>query len=321
MSVYKRFTLKKKKREGSDAEEGEEPRNTTVDGEIIPKQSLEGEMPTFFHVGRWAKQCLTTGYGIGAWHIDCTTNVSEKLGLYSFGSAKPDFYNVAGGVGIREKLGIFNLYQTWQTQGWLSTIGVRTEAAGGLANAMLRATYIPQNNDGVNVELYSGYERPPVKFDVIIPIWNVPKFMGYVLLHLADKYMFAYRSVFNINDLEFEKHVLCLGYQDENYEYGLKLEDFKELRGSMFLRVGERWAFALKAHLYREQGRHFSVGGQYKIHDDGLFKMRIRDDGFLGLVYQAVLSENIDIMYHVGVNAKSPLDGSHKFGVSWSLKC
>ncbi|XP_030557357.1 voltage-dependent anion-selective channel-like [Drosophila novamexicana] len=319
MSVYKRFTLKKKKREGSNAED-DEPRSSS-DGEVIPKQPLEGEMPTFFHVGKWAKQCLTTGYDFGAWHIDCTTNVSEKLGLYSFGSARPDVRNVAGGVGIREKLGIFNLYQTWQTNGLLSTLGVRTEAAGGLANAMLRATYIPQNNDGVNVELYTGYERPPVKLDVIIPVLNVPKFMGYVLLHLADNYMFAYRSVYNINDMEFEKHVLCVGYQNENTEYGLKLENFKELRGSLFQRVGERWAFALKAHLYREQGRHFSVGGQYKIHEDGLLKMRVRENGFMGLVYQAILSENIDVMYHVGINAKSPLDGNHKFGVAWSLKC
>lgn len=104
----------------------------------------------------------------------------------------------------------------------MSRFQIETKIYVDLASIFLLLVLFP-SSDGVNVELYTGYERPPVKLDVIIPVLNVPKFMGYVLLHLADNYMFAYRSVYNINDMEFEKHVLCVGYQNENTEYGLKL--------------------------------------------------------------------------------------------------
>ncbi|EDW64755.1 voltage-dependent anion-selective channel [Drosophila virilis] len=289
--------------------------------ETIPPQPSENEMPTFFHIGGLAKQCLVAGYEFGAWHIDCSTNIGDNIGLYSYGAGRPEFNDVSGGVGIREKVGIFNMSQGWQSDGIMGTLGLRAPLVEGVANAMLRGIYDIQGGDGGKLELYSGYEHTPIKFDMIIPLLNVPRFMGYVLLQLAENYLFAFRMVYNINDSAFEKHALCAGFNNNNTELSLKLEDFKDWRGSIFQRLGERWAIALKADIYKDDDMQVAIGGQYAVHENALLKMKVRSDGFLGLAYQVHLSENIAILYHAGLNVSDPIKGGHRIGLSWRLRC
>ncbi|XP_064541972.1 voltage-dependent anion-selective channel-like [Drosophila montana] len=289
--------------------------------ETIPPPPLEAEMPTFFHIGGWAKQCLVSGYEFGAWHFDCSTGAGDNIGLYSFGAGRPEFKDVSGGVGIREKVGIFNMSQGWQSGGILGTLGLRSPLVDGVANAMLRGIYDIQGEDGAKIELYSGYEHSPVKFDMIIPILNVPRLMGYVLLQLAENYLLAYRTVYNFDDSAFEKHALCAGFNNDKTELSLKFEDFKDWRVSIFQRIGERWAVALKADIYSEDDMEIAIGGQYEVHENALLKMKVRYDGFLGLAYQVHLSENIAIRYHAGLNVSDPIKGDHKIGLSWLLRC
>lgn len=97
-------------------------------------------------------------------------------------------------------------------------------------------------------------------------------------------------------------------------------EDFKDWRGSIFQRLGKRWAVAFKADLYTEEPRQYAVGGQYQINDNSLLKATVRDNGFLGLVYQLNLTENIGITYHVGLELKDPIKGEHRVGISCSLR-
>lgn len=125
----------KKNNEESSEEKSPNPEET------IPPRPLENEMPTFFHIGGLAKQCLVAGYEFGAWHIDCSTSIGDNIGLYSYGAGRPEYNNVSGGVGIREKVGIFNMSQGWQSEGIMGTLGLRTPLVEGVANAMLRGIY------------------------------------------------------------------------------------------------------------------------------------------------------------------------------------
>ncbi|EDW64756.1 voltage-dependent anion-selective channel [Drosophila virilis] len=330
MSIWKKKCFKKKKKEEPVVEEEtDESKNKTsskteddskVSDEVIPPPPLEGEMATYFHIGGWAKECLITGYKIGAWHFDCTTQLTDKLGIYSFGNGKPNYYGVSGGVGLREKLGIFHMCQAYHTNAYVGAFGVRSTVVGCLANAMLRGTYGPHDEPEVTLDLHTGLERSPIKMDVIVPILKSPKLMGYVVLQPLQNYLLGYRAVYDFDNMGFDMHALCVGFNNGSSELSLKLENFKELRGSIFQRIGERWAVALKANIYGENEKQFAIGGQYKIQDNALLKAKVRDDGFVGMVYQVNVSENIGIMYHVGLEVGSPINGDHKVGISWSIK-
>ncbi|XP_030557250.1 uncharacterized protein LOC115760170 [Drosophila novamexicana] len=323
-SLTKRFSFKKRRNgPGAANEEGNGDGGTSnnlTDEEIIPGPPAEGDMPTFFHIGSLAKQCLISGYKIGTWHIDCTTKVKDKVTLFSYGSGKPNFDNVWGGVGMRQKWGIWDLFQVWQTDNIMGAVGGQSKLVGGTANAMLWAIYNPHDGSGVKLQVYSGYERSPIKFDLIIPVLNVPRLMGYALLHIAKNWLLAFRMDYDIAERAIQKHAICGGYYNGSTELGLKFEDFKDWRGSIFQRLGKRWAVAFKADLYTEEPRQYAVGGQYQINDNSLLKATVRDNGFLGLVYQLNLTENIGITYHVGLELKDPIKGEHRVGISCSLR-
>jgi len=97
-------------------------------------------------------------------------------------------------------------------------------------------------------------------------------------------------------------------------------ENFKDVRGSVFQRVGEKWGVALKANLFGKDMQKFTVGGQYQIHERALIKARISDDLFAGLVYQIKLTDNVEGNYYFGFDANSPFKGDHKIGISWRFR-
>lgn len=102
----------------------------------------------------------------------------------------------------------------------------------------------------------------------------------------------------------------------------LSRENFKDLRGSIFQRMGEGWAFAVKTNLYGDDGTvKFAIGGQYDLQNGTLIKARIREDANVGIVYQTKLSENVEVQYHMGFEGKDPIKGQHKIGVAWSFNC
>lgn len=91
------------------------------------------------------------------------------------------------------------------------------------------------------------------------------------------------------------------------------------MRGSIFQRYGKSWAFALRAKLYGENAKEFSIGGQYKFDNDLLVKAKIWNYGLLGLILKHKLSETIRAMYHISFNVNNPTLQDCKFGVFWSI--
>ncbi|XP_017857113.1 PREDICTED: voltage-dependent anion-selective channel-like [Drosophila arizonae] len=288
--------------------------------EIIPAPVLPDEMPTYFHIGVLAKECLVNGYKIGAWHFDCTTDIGDNLALYSFGTGKPQFKNVFGGVGAREYLGSLSLTQVWMTDGLVGMVGLENELYGGTANTLLRAAYEQNDRSGVKVELHSGYEVTPFKFHMIIPVLREPKLMGYVLLNPFKQYLLAYRAVYDIENKGFDKHAIGLGFYNGSTEWSLKLENFEDLRGSVFQRLGDRFAIAAKVNCYKSEEKQYAIGAQVTLFENVIIKAKYRHDGFFGMVYQQTLNDNIAIMYHFGFAIKDPFKGDHKFGLSWSMR-
>ncbi|EDV98927.1 uncharacterized protein LOC6567102 [Drosophila grimshawi] len=335
MSVFRRTIFKSRKTEAhGDEDRGKDtPRDappnsqdandqngSDIQEEIIRPDPFAGRMPTFFHIGGLATACLTIGYNIGAWHIDCTSKASDVCTLYNYGTARPDSKTISGGVGIRERIGMLNMTQVWQTEGILGTLGISTEDGDGRLNAMLRVAYAAHGSSGVMLDLHTGYEQTPIKFDLIVPLMNVAHLKGYVVVQPAEDFLLGYRMVYDWKRQGFDQHAIAAGYNNGRTELCLKLENFKQLRGSVFQRLGDRWAVTLKGDLYKDEPKHIAIGAQCNI-DTARIKAKLSNDGFLGAVFQHDLSENIRIMYHLGCDISAPIEGNHKMGISWSFTC
>lgn len=68
-----------------------------------------------------------------------------------------------------------------------------------------------------------GFERNPVKMELVVPIYKEPLFMGYILLAPVENWLLGYRLVYNLEEKGFDMHAMCLGYYSDRTEVGLKL--------------------------------------------------------------------------------------------------
>ncbi|BFF94948.1 voltage-dependent anion-selective channel-like [Drosophila madeirensis] len=293
------------------------------DIEILLPPVHEGEMPTYFHVGGWAKDCLTSGYKFGVWHLRCSTKLDNDVVVSSFGEGNPHLTSVFGGLEVFKQFDNYHTSLAWLTSNELQgELGVRAELAGGIANSLLGTTLSMTDERLLKGKLKAAFERNPFKIELVVPIVKEPTLMGYVLVAPAANCLLGYRMVYSLAEKAFDKHAFCLGYNNESTEVGLKLENFKDMRGSIYQRIGESWAVALKMNFYgEEQLQKFAIGCQYQLEDGSLLKAKIRDDGNVGVVFQTKIDENIDVMYHVGCEGKAPISGHHKIGASWTFNC
>ncbi|XP_068143624.1 voltage-dependent anion-selective channel-like [Drosophila tropicalis] len=318
--------FQRRKQQQSDAaedahEDEDEQAGSEEEPELIAPPPLEGQMASYFNVGGWAKECLIRGYKYGVFYMECGTRTNNDVGLTTFGSANPDFKNIFGGVEIRKQFGAFHLSQNWLSNNeWLSEAGVDTPMAGGIFSALLRTTYSKHENFDIKAKVKTGFELSPIKMEFVLPVVNEPKLMGYFVVAPATNWLLGYRAVYNLEEKGFDKHAFCLGYDNGSSEIGLKLENFQDVRGSIFQRFGEQFALALKMNLYGGgETRRIAFGGQYMLDSGSLLKAKVREDGSIGLVYQSKLNDNMEINYHFGFEGKSPIDGDHKIGVAWII--
>ncbi|EDW88001.1 voltage-dependent anion-selective channel [Drosophila yakuba] len=289
--------------------------------EILPPPAMEGEMPTYFHVGLLAKMCLTHGYTIGRWKLQCTSKTEKDFYLSSFGEGYPTWNSVYGGLEAYKEQGPFHASLSWLSDGdLLSDLGAHGNALGGSWSAIVKSMVSAGQTDGCKFQckLKCGFDRNPGKLQIYIPIYREPLLMGYIMLEPAKNYLLGYRTVFNVEDRDFNMHAFCGGFSNDNTEVGLKVENFETLRGSIFQRLGEKWAVALKANLYGNvSARTITVGGQYEWEPGTLLKAKVRGDTRLGFIFQRKLREDIEVLFHVGFDGRDPINGKHKFGASW----
>uniref|UniRef100_A0A6P4FK52 Voltage-dependent anion-selective channel n=1 Tax=Drosophila rhopaloa TaxID=1041015 RepID=A0A6P4FK52_DRORH len=289
----------------------------------IPLPPGEGEMPSYFHVGSAAKDCLITGYKLGAWQLQCTTKTNQDFYLSTFGEGYPTIDSVFGGVEALKESDNWSASLGWLTTNeYVSEVGVRAMGLGSQWYALLKSMIGTKDEVTFKSKLKCGFERNPVKVEVVVPLYNEPLLLGYVVVAPFENWLLGYRASYNMDDKGFDKHALCLGYNNGTTEIGLKLENFQDLRGSIFQRIGERWAFAIKSNLYNSENvKQFAIGVQYDFQNGSLLKAKLRHDSRIGFVYQSKLGENVDIMYHAAFDGVDPIGGNHKIGVAWHFQC
>ncbi|XP_052851104.1 voltage-dependent anion-selective channel [Drosophila gunungcola] len=324
-TTYHKDDKTEEKKEEQEAEKQEAPEASAqeVEVEIIPSPPAEGEMPSYFHVGALAKECLINGFKLGAWQLQCTTRTNKDCYLSSFGEGYPTVDSVFGGLEAFKEIGNCSVSLSWFTNNeFLSEIGVRAMNLGSQWYALLKSTMGTKDEVTFKTKLKCGFERDPVKVELVVPLYKEPLCMGYILVSPIENWLLGYRTVYNLDDQGFDKHALCLAYNDGITEVGLKLENFGDLRGSIFRRFGEGWAFAIKSNLYgSENVKQFAIGVQYALQNGTLLKAKLREDSRIGFVYQSKIGENIDVKYHAAFDGVDPIDGNHRIGVSWNFHC
>lgn len=104
-------------------------------------RQLDDGMPTFSGLGWLARKCLKNGYDLNGWRINCSTNCRQWLNIFSFGEGERNMRSVTGVVGFRESTEIFEMSQSWQTDGWVSTTCVDVDTAVGVLTSLLKCAY------------------------------------------------------------------------------------------------------------------------------------------------------------------------------------
>ncbi|KAH8341239.1 hypothetical protein KR059_000789, partial [Drosophila kikkawai] len=302
-----------------DEAKGDQDDTNKKDMEIMPPPLGEGQISTYFHVGACAKECLLKGFKLGSWQLSCTSMTNKGIQLSTFGEAYPKINDVFGGVEVFKEIGNFHFSHSWfTTHEFLSELGLRFASAYGIFNTTIGT----KDEVTLKSKLKCGFELNPIKVDLVVPIYKEPLVMGYVVAAPVDSCLFGYRTVYNLEEKGFDMHAFCLGYYNGQSEVGLKLENFKNLRGSIFQRIGENWAVALKANLYSaENVKQLSVGAQYNFQNGTLLKVRLRDDTRIGFVFQKNVNNHVEVMYHFGFDLADPKGGAHRFGASLDFQC
>ncbi|KAH8244206.1 hypothetical protein KR026_002326 [Drosophila bipectinata] len=308
-----------KKRDNDVTSEESEKRESET---ILPQPPVFGEMPTYFHVGGYAKECLLRGYEIGAWKIQCRSEFND-LTLSTYGEGYPKLSDIFGGFEAYKKLGNWHVAVGWLTDKHiLAHVGLKNKWLGGLCYSNFKCSGSIEDSSDFKCQLKTGIENNPFKLELILPLHKQSFIKGYALMVPNEKWILGYRTVYNCDEKAFDKHAICVGFNNGNSEFCIKLENLKDLRVSIFQRMGDSWAFALKMSSYGNEGQSkFAFGGQYEFDDGSMLKAKICEDANMGVVYQTSVGKNIGVQYHFGFEGKSPLDGEHKIGASWSFNC
>ncbi|XP_017075595.1 voltage-dependent anion-selective channel [Drosophila eugracilis] len=290
-----------------------------VEIEIIPLPLAEDEMPTYFHVGALAKECLSNGFKIGAWQLQCTTRTNTDFNISTFGEGYPTMESIFGGLEVFKDFGNYSMSLSWLTNNdFLSEIEGRGISFGSKLYAQLKSVIGTKDEVTFKTKIKCGFERKPVKMELVVPLYKEPLFLGYVVVTPMENWILGYRTIYDFDAKGFDKHAFCLGYYNDRTEVGLKLENFEDLRGSIFQRIGDAWGFALKSNLYSSANvKQFAVGVQYDFNNGTLVKVKFREDTRTGFVFQSKIGENVDVMYHLAFDANSPVKGNKRIGVSW----
>lgn len=136
-----------RQRSGQDAQQDGKQDAEAMDEEILPPKTLPGEMPTYFHVGSLAKECLLRGFKIGKWQIKTTTQTNKNLILSSYGESYPKMDNVFGGFEAYQELGDFHLTLDWLTnKDCMADVGMFSELLGGTVYSTLKT--LTSQNEG-----------------------------------------------------------------------------------------------------------------------------------------------------------------------------
>ncbi|KAH8244378.1 hypothetical protein KR026_007971 [Drosophila bipectinata] len=314
--------FRRNKKRAEPPEEPPPPENHENLMEKMPLKAEEGEMKTYFHVGLMAKMCLISGYKNGPWKLLTTTKTEEDLFLSSFGEGYPSMNDVYGGIEAYKEFGNYHTALAWLTDELLlADIGARGEALEGKWKFILKSSF------GISEERKLDYlckckldiDRNPIRMELVVPIYKEPLLLGYLTVTPVENFILGCRGAYDWENKKIIRHALCAGFQNESTEVGLKLENFKEVRGSIFQKIGEQWAVALKANLYGEEvdARKIIVGCQYEFEPGHMLKARVRGDTFVGLVYQKKLREDVEMLFHGGIEARDPLNGNYSIGTSW----
>lgn len=72
-------------------------------------------------------------------------------------------------------------------------------------------------------QLKAGIDRNPIKLELILPIHNQSFIKGYALVVPIEKWILGYRTVYNLDEKAFDKHALCVGFNNGSTEICLKL--------------------------------------------------------------------------------------------------
>lgn len=107
-----------------------------------PYRQLDDGMSTFSGLGWLARKCLKNGYELNGWRTNCSTNCKPWLNMFSFGEGERNMKSITGVVGFRESTEIFELSQSWQTDGWVSTNCVDVETDIGVLTSLLKCAYL-----------------------------------------------------------------------------------------------------------------------------------------------------------------------------------
>ncbi|XP_017059194.2 voltage-dependent anion-selective channel-like [Drosophila ficusphila] len=293
--------------------------NAEKDLEFLPPSPVEGEMASYFHVGFLAKMCLIHGYDHGVWKLQTTSKTENDFYLTSFGEGYPTWNSIYGGLEAYQEKGNYHASLAWLTdRSLLSDLGARGEALGGIWSSILKTNLTTSDGCECQCKLKCGFERNPGKVELFVPIYREPLLMGYILIEPATNYLLGYRTVFNVEDRKFEMHAFCAGFSNNSTEVGIKLENFEHLRGSIFQRIGEKWALALKTNLYGNvNARHLSFGGQYEWKPGTLLKAKLRGNSRIAFSFQRRIRKDIAVLFHVGFDGNNPINGKHSIGTSW----
>lgn len=129
-----------KNRETGDEDGTTEDSHKRESETILPQPSVLGEMLTYFHVGANAKECLLRGYKIGAWQIQCRSEV-DGLTLSTYGEAYPKASDIFGGLEAYKEVGNGHVAIAWQTDKQiLANVGLKNHFSGGLCYSNLKCS-------------------------------------------------------------------------------------------------------------------------------------------------------------------------------------
>jgi voltage-dependent anion channel protein 2 len=275
--------------------------------------------PPYADLGKAARDLFGKGFNYGFYKLEAKTKTNSDIEFTTNCNSNHDSGKFVGSIETKykwKKYGL-TLSEKWTTENTLGTeVSVDDQLAKGLKLAF-ETQFVPQTgkkNGKVKTEYKRDYVHGnvDVDFDFAGPVINGSWVLGY------NGWLGGYQMSFDTAKSKLVQNNFAVGYSKDDITIHAAVNDGQEFSGSIYQKVTDKLeagaALSWSGPGSANGNTRFGIATKYLADDDSTFRMKLHNNGQLGLAYQQKLRDGISLTLSSLIECKTFNQGGHKIG-------
>lgn len=278
--------------------------------------------PSYYDLGKQARDVFNKGYHFGLWKLDVKTKTNSGVEFSTSGHSNQDTGKVFGSLETKYKVKEYglNFSEKWNTDNTLtSEVSVENQLVKGL-KVSFDGMFVPHTGSKTG-RFKTAYSHDRVRVDADFnvdlsgPLVNASGVAAY------QGWLAGYQVAFDSQKSKITANNFALGYSAGDFVLHTNVNDGREFGGLIYQRCNDRLETAVQlSWASGSNATKFGMGAKYDLDKDACVRAKVNNQSQIGLGYQQKLRDGITLTLSTLVDGKNFNAGGHKIGVALELE-